>query len=99
MLFYPDKCGPDKGATRNKFLALLALLGVYFMGKIDTDYLWLHDEVMQLLMRDRELDSELQQLRSFPVLTVLGAHRWAPRAQGSNAALHSPPRSAPGRFP
>ena len=46
----------------------------------------LHNEVEQLLLRDRELDSELQQLRSFPVLTVLGTHQWATPEQ---AAAHS----------
>ncbi|MBS61442.1 MAG: peptidase M23 [Salinisphaera sp.] len=69
MLFYPDKCGPDKGATRNKFLALLALLGVYFMGKIDTDYLWLHDEPPQP-------SSRLRRLALILVVPLIGGAAW-----------------------
>ena len=59
----------------------------------------LHNEVEQLLLRDRELDSELQQLRSFPVLTVLGTHQWAtPEQEKSWATTPDTARSASGRF-
>ena len=69
MLFYPDKCGPDKGATRKKFPALQALLGVYFMGKIDTDYLWLHDEPPQP-------SSRLRRLALILVIPLIGGAAW-----------------------